>query len=196
MTKIKEMKRSITLQTFFGYLGNGLLPHLHSHALSALMGTFWSVIYINRIVCTLICLHFIPYFSFWDIFIVKSVSIVSSVYWWIVLVYPVQVGYSNCALWIQLGYPIELNMPECFCSFICWWILWPFAHLSITQRSLLCTFTYKSVCAQMLSLLVGKYMGAYFLEIMVGVHLTSSEITGIFLNTGSADMFPLATWVF
>jgi len=45
----------------------------------------------------------------------------------------------------------------------------------------------------MLSLLVAKYLGAYFLELMVGVHLTSSEITRIFLNSGSADIFPLAT---
>ena len=64
MTKIKEMKMSITLQSFFGHLGNGLPPRLHSHALSALMGTFWSVVYINHIVCTLICPHFILFFSF------------------------------------------------------------------------------------------------------------------------------------
>ena len=99
-------------------------------------------------------------------------------------------------MWIQLVYPIELNTPECFCSFICWWLFWLFAHLSITQRSLLCTFTHKSLCARMLSLLVGKYMGTYFLALTAGVHLTSSEITRIFLSSGSADMVPLATWVF
>lgn len=196
ITKIKKMKMSITLQSFFGHLGNGLPPCLHSHALSALMGTFWSVIYIIHIVCTLICPHFIPFFSFCDLFIVKCVSIVSPVYYWIVLVYPIQFGYSNYELSIQLVYPIELNIPECFCSFVCWWLFWLFAHLSITQRSLLCTFMYKSLCARMLSLLVAKYLGAYFLELMVGVHLTSSEITRIFLNSGSADIFPLATWVF
>lgn len=75
--------------------------------------------------------------------------------------------FFNC--WVECHL---MDISQFGYSFTYWWTL---SLSTMIQMKVVCTFLLKSICAHILSFLLGKYLGMEWLSHMVGVCLTFSE---------------------